>query len=68
LTDKEEMSDNENNNNSYSSAEVRARRAVKYNEKFNIPEQTEKEEAETHENAEVEHLADEKEIERRKKL
>jgi hypothetical protein len=37
-------------------------RVVKYNEKDNVPIQTEKGEAETYENAEVEHLADEKEI------
>jgi hypothetical protein len=48
-------------------AAERAERAVKYNEKFNVPEQTEKEEAETHESAEVEHIADNREIERRKK-
>ena len=48
-------------------AAARAERAVKYNEKFNVPEQTEKEEAETHGNTEVEHLADNREIERRKK-
>ena len=54
------MSEDEN-------ATAKAERVVKYNEKFNIPEQTEKEEAETHENSEVEHLADDKEIERRKK-
>ena len=45
-----------------------AERAVKYNEKFNVPDQTEKEEAESRENAPVEHLADEKEIKRRKTL
>jgi hypothetical protein len=60
---KKEMSDVEDSK----SAEVRAQRVVQYNEKFNVPEQTEKEEAETHENAEVEHLADENEIKRRKK-
>jgi hypothetical protein len=43
-----------------------AERVVKHNEKFNVPIQTEKEEAETFENAEVEHLADEQEIERKK--
>jgi hypothetical protein len=32
---------------------------VKYNEKFNVPEQSEEEEAETHDNAEVENLAEE---------
>jgi hypothetical protein len=46
--------------------EPTAKHVLKYNEKFNVPEQTEKEEAETHENAPVEHLADEKEIKRRK--
>jgi hypothetical protein len=46
---------------------ARAEKAVKYNERFNVPEQTEQEEAETHEKAEVEHLADDKEIERRKR-
>ena len=60
------MSEDENNNHSDTGAKVRAQRTVKYNEKFNVPEQTEKEEAETHENAEVEHLADEKAIERMK--
>jgi hypothetical protein len=59
------MSDAEDKKSS-DSAEIRAQRVVKYNEKFNVPEQTEKEEAETHENAEVDHLADEKAIERRK--
>jgi hypothetical protein len=44
----------------------KAKRVVKYNEKFNVPIQTEKGEAETHENAEVEHLADEKEIKRKR--
>ena len=48
-------------------AAARAERAVRYNEKFNVPEQTEKEEAETHGNTEVEDLADNKEIKRRKK-
>ncbi len=48
--------------------EPTAKRVVKYNEKFNVPEQTEKEEAETHENAPVEDLADEKEIKRRKEV
>jgi hypothetical protein len=63
---KKEMSDNEDNKSS-DSAKDRAQRVVKYNEKFNVPEQTEKEEAETHENAGIEHLADEREIQRRKK-
>ena len=47
--------------------EVRAKRSVKYNERFNVPEQTEKEEAESHGKIEAENLADDKEIERRKK-
>ena len=45
-----------------------AKRVVKKNEKFNVPDQTEKEEAETHENAPVENLADDKEIKRRKQI
>ena len=63
------MSDSEDNNNNNKSddAEARAERAVKYNERFNVPEQTEKEEAETHGDAQVEHLADDREIQRRKK-
>ena len=66
------MSD-EGNKSSLSSSEeeeeeetTRAQRVVKYNEKFNVPEQTEEEESKTHENAEVEHLADNSEIKRRK--
>jgi hypothetical protein len=47
--------------------ETAAERVVKYNEKFNVPYQTEKEEAETTENAEVEHLADERAIGRKKR-
>ena len=47
--------------------ETTAKRVVKYNEKFNVPYQTEKEEAETTENAEAEHLADERAIERKKR-
>ena len=43
-----------------------ARRVVRHNEKFNVPDQTEKEEAETHENGPVENLADDKEIKKRK--
>jgi hypothetical protein len=35
----------------------KAERVVKYNKKDNVPEQTEVEEAETHEHATVEHLA-----------
>jgi hypothetical protein len=54
------------NENKNKNKETAGKRVVKYNEKFNIPEQTEKEEAETHENAPVEHLADEEEIKRRK--
>lgn len=45
----------------------RAERVIKYNEKFNVPIQTEKEEAETFENAKVQHLADENEIMRKKR-
>jgi hypothetical protein len=60
------MSDSEDNNKSDDAA-ARAERAVKYNERFNVPEQTEKEEAETHGNAQAEHLADDREIQRRKK-
>jgi hypothetical protein len=56
---------NEDENENVTSA---AERAVKYNEKFKVPDQTEKEEAESHENAPVEHLADEKEIKRRKTI
>lgn len=39
-----------------------AERVVRHNDKFNVPVQTEKEEAETFENAEVEDLTDEEEI------
>jgi len=67
------MSD-EGNKSSLSSSEeeeeeeetTKPQRVVKYNEKFNVPEQTEEEESKTHENAEVEHLADNSEIKRRK--
>jgi hypothetical protein len=51
------MSDEENKSSVSSSSEedtTKAERVVKYNEKFNVPEQTEEEEAQTHENAEVE--------------
>ncbi|MCC2647344.1 MAG: hypothetical protein K0R16_147 [Nitrososphaeraceae archaeon] len=63
------MSDEENKSSLSSSEEksTKAQRVVKYNEKFNVPEQTEEEEeAKTHENAEVEQLADNSEIKRRK--
>ncbi len=40
--------------------ESTAKRVVKRNEKFNVPDQTEEQEAETHENAEVEHLVEDK--------
>ncbi|HZE78282.1 MAG TPA: hypothetical protein VE089_07025 [Nitrososphaeraceae archaeon] len=40
--------------------EPTAKRVVKRNEKFNVPDQTEEQEAETHENAEVEHLVEDK--------
>jgi hypothetical protein len=38
---------------------------VRKNEKFNVPDQTEKEEAESHENAPVENLAEDEEIKRK---
>jgi hypothetical protein len=62
------MSDEENKSSVSSSEEdtTKAERVVKYNEKFNVPEQTEEEEAQTHENAEVENLADNDKIKRRK--
>ena len=53
---------NENNYTSDIEAKTTAERVVKHNEKFNVPEQSEREEAETFENAEVEHLANDKEI------
>jgi cytoskeletal protein RodZ len=61
----------EENKSSLSSSEqeddtTKAERVVKYNEKFNVPEQTEEEEAETHENAKVENLADNNKIKHRK--
>jgi hypothetical protein len=55
------MSDRPDDNPAKSSERV-----VKYNEKFNVPVQTEEEEAETFENAEVENLANNKEIRNRK--
>ena len=55
-------------NNKDNNTKVSAKRVVKYNEKFNVPDQTEREEVEVHENAPIEHLADEKEIKRRKAL
>jgi len=42
-------------------------RVVKHNEKFNVPMQTEKEEAESQEHASVEHLANNSGIQRKKK-
>lgn len=45
-----------------------SRRVVRKNEKFNVPDQTEKEEAETHENAPVENLAEDEEIKRKRKI
>lgn len=42
-------------------------RVVKHNEKFNVPLQTEKEEAETLEDAPTENLASDKEIGQKKK-
>ena len=43
-------------------------RVVRKNEKFNVPDQTETEEAETHENAPVENLAEDEEVKRRGKI
>ncbi len=60
------MNDTENKSQLEDETSEKAKRVVKYNEKFNVPIQTEKGEAETHENAEVEHLADEKEIKRKR--
>jgi hypothetical protein len=54
------------NDNNDVDATDRARKAVRFNERFNVPEQTEKEEAESHGKNEAENLADNKEIERRK--
>jgi len=62
--DEETNPDDRDNNGD---APDRAKRAVQYNERFNVPEQTEKEEAESHGKIEAENLADDKEIERRKK-
>ena len=56
------MASNENNDD----PSVRARKAVQFNERFNVPEQTEREEAESHGKAEAEDLADDKEIAKRK--
>ena len=56
------MASNENNDD----PSVRARKAVQFNERFNVPEQTEKEEAESHGKAEADDLADDKEIAKRK--
>ncbi|MDQ3836446.1 MAG: hypothetical protein M3270_05880 [Thermoproteota archaeon] len=43
-----------------------AKRVVEHNEKFNVPVQTEEEEAEVFENASPEKTADEQEIRRKK--
>ena len=43
-----------------------AERVVQHNEKFNVPVQTEEEEADVFENASPENKADEQEIRRRK--
>jgi hypothetical protein len=55
-----------NVNMSTNNEDTAARRVVRKNEKFNVPDQSEKEEAETHENASVENLVDNKETEKRK--
>lgn len=47
-------------------SENSAERVVKHNEKFNVPLQTEQEEAETFEGAQEEDLADDSEIRRKK--
>jgi hypothetical protein len=57
------MASNDNNDDD---ASARARKAVKFNERFNVPEQTEEEEAESHGKNVAESLADDREIERRK--
>jgi hypothetical protein len=44
--------------------ETAAEKVVRKNEKFNVPDQTEEEEAEVHENAAIEDLANDKEIKR----
>ena len=62
LNVRQKMASNEHNGD----AAVRARKAVQFNERFNVPEQTEKEEAESHGKAEAENLADDKEIAKRK--
>ena len=55
-------------NMSIENEDTAAKKVVRKNEKFNVPDQTEKEEAETHENTPVENLADDKEIKRRKQI
>ena len=55
------MSDKPNDNPKKSTERV-----VEHNEKFNVPIQTEKEEAEVFENAEPENLADDGAIRRKK--
>jgi hypothetical protein len=55
------MSDTPNDNPKKSSDRV-----VRHNEKFNVPIQTEEEEAEVFEKAKPENMADDKEIRRKK--
>ena len=55
------MSEKPNNN-----PKKTAERVVEYNEKFNVPVQTEKEEAQVFESASPENLANEQEIRRKK--
>ena len=43
-------------------------RVLRKNEKFNVPDQTEKEEAEIHENAPIENLAEDEELKKRRKI
>jgi len=50
----------------YDDPDKSSERVVRHNEKFNVPMQTEEEEAETFEDASAEHLANDKEIRRKK--
>jgi hypothetical protein len=63
------MGENENKSNLKQPEKedmTKAERVVKYNAKDNVPIQTEEGEAETHENAKAENLADEEKVERRR--
>jgi len=50
----------------YDDPDKSSERVVRHNEKFNVPMQTEEEEAETFEDASAENLANDKEIRRKK--